>query len=107
MAIRSPGSLWTGMIRMTFWLLLINLCMVGQDRFSNPNDQQSQAYSSWRMGTVGNPWLRFERWGSGHPEPTHWSPWTWVFDPDLTHLIGLLGLIACHRHLLKQKPRTA
>jgi hypothetical protein len=95
------------MIRMTVWLLLINLFMVGQDRFSNPIDPQGLVYSSWRMGTVGNPWLRFERWGSAHSEPVNWTPGSWAFDPDLTHLIGLLGLIACHRHLRKQKLQPA
>lgn len=91
-----------GMARTIMWLLIFLVACVGRDYTWNVAGVSGASYQRWRVGIMGEPWLRVESWGVGTLENVVWGKSQWVFEPHPIYVASLLVIMLClvHLHLL-------
>jgi len=76
---------------------------VGKDFTWNYGGVEGVGYTSWRVGIIGEPWLKLESWGVGPLESVVWGEAQWNFEPNMTYLLGILAVTTCFIYLRREK----
>ena len=99
----SNRSLVTKTVQVVYWTLIVMILGVGKDFTWNYGGVEGVGYTSWRVGIIGEPWLKLESWGVGPLESVVWGEAQWNFEPNMTYLLGILAVTTCFIYLRREK----
>lgn len=100
--IESGKSVGRQIAGVVFWTLIFMILCVGKDFTWNYGGVEGVAYTTWRVGIIGEPWLKLESWGVGPLENIVWGEAQMRFEPNIMYFLGLLAVIACLVYLRRE-----